>query len=123
METFVTRVALPVPAADAFAWLERQGALARLSPPWEDVRVVEQHGTIHDGDRVVLTVAGTFGKQIEHVHRDYVATKSFRDEQVRGLFARFSHTHEVIPSGNDACVMEDRLEYALPLGALGRTFG
>lgn len=123
MENFVTRVALPVPAAEAFAWLERQGALERLSPPWEEVRVVERHGTIHDGDRVVLTVAGTLGRPIEHVHRDYVPGRSFRDEQVRGLFAKFSHTHEVIPQGPDACFMEDRLEYELPLGGLGRTFG
>lgn len=123
MQNFVTRVALPVPAAEAFSWLERQGALERLSPPWENVRVIEKHGTIHDGDRVVLSVAGTLGKHIEHVHRDYVPGRSFRDEQVRGLFAKFSHTHEVIPEGPDACVMEDRIEYELPLGALGRTFG
>lgn len=123
METFVRRIALPVPAADAFAWHEREGALERLSPPWERVRVLERHGTIRDGDRIALTVAGTFGQRIEHVHRDYVAGRSFRDEQVRGLFARFSHTHDVIPDGDHACVMEDRIEYALPLGGIGRLFG
>ncbi len=123
MPTFLRRIALPIPAADAFAWHERDGALERLSPPWEHVRVVEKHGTIRDGDRIVLTVAGTFGKRIEHVHRDYVPGRSFRDEQVRGLFARFSHTHEVIPDGDAACVMEDRIEYALPFGALGRVMG
>ncbi len=123
MTTFVRQVALPVPASDAFAWHEREGALERLSPPWEHVRVVEKHGTIRDGDRVVLQVAGTFGKQIEHVHRDYVAGRSFRDEQVRGLFARFSHTHDVIPVDDASCVMEDRIEYELPLGGLGRAFG
>ena len=122
MKTFVRRIALPVPAAEAFAWHERDGALERLSPPWDDVRVVERHGTIHDGDRIVLRVAGTFGKRIEHVHRDYVPGRSFRDEQVRGLFAKFSHTHEVIPEG-DGCVMEDRIEYALPMGALGAAVG
>jgi uncharacterized protein (TIGR01777 family) len=119
-ETFVARVALPVPAADAFAWHERDGALERLSPPWERVRVLEKHGTIHDGDRVVLSVAGTLGMAIEHVHRDFVAGRSFRDEQVRGPFARLCHTHEVLPDGPRACVLEDRLEYALPLGGLGR---
>jgi uncharacterized protein (TIGR01777 family) len=123
VSTFVRRLHLPVPTADAFAWHERDGALERLSPPWERVHVVEKHGTIRDGDRIVLTVAGTFGKQIEHVHRDYVAGRSFRDEQVRGLFARFSHTHEVQPVDERSCIMEDRIEYALPLGALGRMFG
>jgi uncharacterized protein (TIGR01777 family) len=123
MKTFVRRVELPVPAADAFAWHEREGALQRLSPPWDRVRVVEKHGTIRDGDRIVLTVAGTFGTQIEHVHRDYVSGRSFRDEQVRGLFARFSHTHEVLPVDAHRCVMEDRIEYALPLGAIGNAVG
>lgn len=123
MESYVRRVTLPVPASEAFAWHEREGALERLSPPWERVRVLEKHGTIHDGDRVVLTVAGAMGKRIEHVHRDFVPGRSFRDEQVRGLFATFSHTHEVTPDGPDACVMEDRIEYALPMGALGRALG
>jgi uncharacterized protein len=119
-ETFIARIALPVPAAEAFAWHEREGALERLSPPWERVRVLEKHGTIHDGDRVVLSVAGTLGMTIEHVHRDFVAGRSFRDEQVRGPFSRLCHTHEVLPDGPHACVLEDRLEYALPLGGLGR---
>ncbi|HNN97257.1 MAG TPA: TIGR01777 family oxidoreductase [Pseudomonadota bacterium] len=121
MDTFVTRVALPVPAAEAFAWHEREGALERLSPPWESVRVIEKHGTIRDGDRVVLSVAGTMGARIEHVHRDYVPGRSFVDEQVHGLFASFRHCHEVIPDGERGCVLEDRLSYTLPLGALGRT--
>jgi ligand-binding SRPBCC domain-containing protein len=40
--------------------------------------------------------------------------------QVRGPFARWEHTHIFEADGPDACYLEDRIEYALPLGFLGR---
>jgi ligand-binding SRPBCC domain-containing protein len=53
-------------------------------------------------------------------HRDYIANRQFRDVQVRGPFARWEHTHLFEPDGPNACYLEDRVEYALPLGWLGR---
>ena len=40
---------LPFSAATVFAWHERPGALERLTPPWEHVRVVERSGGLGDG--------------------------------------------------------------------------
>src|SRR4051794_34467280 len=91
-------VQLPVPAAETFAWHERPGALERMTPPWERVRVIEKIGTIRDGDRVVLDVdQWPLKLRMEHVHRDYIAGRQFRDVQVRGPFRHFVHTHEVTP--------------------------
>ena len=42
----------------------------------------------------------------------------FVDEQVRGAFASFSHTHEFHPDG-DSSVMVDVFYYRSPLGFLG----
>jgi len=39
LEVFSRKVALPVSAEEAFAWHERPGALDRLIPPWEKVRI------------------------------------------------------------------------------------
>jgi hypothetical protein len=44
----------------------------------------------------------------------------FRDIQIKGPFARWEHTHRFEPDGPSACYLEDRVEYALPLGALGK---
>jgi uncharacterized protein (TIGR01777 family) len=123
MNRFAVRTRLPVSAADAFAWHERVGAFARMSPPWEHVKVLAREGTIHDGDRVVLELGGMpFGVpvRLEHVHRDFIAGRQFRDEQVRGPFRHFVHTHTIEPDGPNASVLADSIEYELPFGALGR---
>ena len=44
----------------------------------------------------------------------------FRDSQIKGPFALWRHTHSFYPDGPSACYLEDRVEYALPLGALGK---
>lgn len=109
-------VALPVSAADAFAWHERTGAFERLSPPWADVRVAERTGGVLDGARVTLALP--FGVRWTLEHRDVVAGRQFRDVQVAGPFARWEHTHAFSDDGG-ASRLEDRIEYALPLGPLG----
>jgi ligand-binding SRPBCC domain-containing protein len=44
----------------------------------------------------------------------------FRDSQIKGPFALWLHTHRFEPDGPSACYLEDRVEYALPMGRLGR---
>ena len=44
----------------------------------------------------------------------------FRDEQIKGPFASWQHTHIFEPAGPSACYLEDRVEYSVPLGVLGR---
>jgi len=123
-ELFVRRSHLDAPAAEVFRWHARPGAFERLTPPWEPVRVVERHGGIEDGGRVVLRMGpGPFGVRWVAEHFDYVEGERFRDRQAAGPFAHWLHTHRVEPDGGDACWLEDRIEYALPFGALGALFG
>ncbi len=49
--------------------------------------------------------------------------KSFRDTQIRGPFAAWSHLHLMEPDGATDCWLEDRVDYAPPFGFLGRWFG
>jgi ligand-binding SRPBCC domain-containing protein len=125
MAVFVKRSRLPVSAARAFAWHAAPGALEALTPPWgEPVEVVERTGGIESGARVVLRMGrGPFRIRWVAEHRDYVANRQFRDVQISGPFARWEHTHRFEPDGADACWLEDRIEYALPLGRLGEWFG
>lgn len=123
-ELFVRRSHLEAPAAEVFRWHARPGAFERLTPPWETVRVIERHGGIEDGGRVVLRMGtGPFAMRWVAEHFDYIEGEQFRDAQASGPFARWVHTHRVEPDGEAACWLEDRIEYALPLGALGALFG
>ena len=100
-----------------FAWHERAGALDRLLPPWKRDRVVERHGTIHDGDRVRLRIALGPG------HTDWVAEHSgferneqFVDRMVSGPVRRWVHTHRFLPDGSAGSIVEDVIEYDARFG-------
>lgn len=122
-EVFVQRCPIDAPAEAVFAWHERPGALVRLIPPWEHVEVVECRGGVRNGGRTVLfTRIGPARVRWVAEHRDYVAGRQFRDVQTTGPFARWEHTHLIEEQGPGRCVLEDRIEYALPLGGLGRVF-
>lgn len=121
---FVHRSRIAAPAEVVFRWHARPGALERLLPPWQRVAILERSWGIADGASVVLRVhVGPVPVRWRAVHRDHVEGRQFRDEQLEGPFARWSHTHRMEPDGPRACVLEDRVEYALPGGRLGRWLG
>jgi ligand-binding SRPBCC domain-containing protein len=49
----------------------------------------------------------------------YEAPRYFRDEMIRGAFARFAHDHEFVSDGPKSTTMIDRLEFAAPGWLLG----
>ncbi len=120
-EEFRHRTRINAPAEEVFRWHARPGALERLTPPWERVEVVERTGGIANGDRVVLRLRlGPFTQQWVAEHRDYLEGRQFRDIQREGPFVHWEHTHRFEPDGAHACFLDDRIEYVLPYGTLGR---
>lgn len=123
-EEFVRRVRIEASASQVFAWHAAPGALQLLSPPWEAVEVVAETGGLADGSEVTLRIhAGPVSIRWIARISDCVAGRQFRDTQVRGPFAFWQHTHSMEPEGPEACVLEDRIAYALPFGPLGRWLG
>jgi uncharacterized protein (TIGR01777 family) len=119
--TFTRRTRIEAPAEAVFAWHARPGAFERLAPPWVGVTVDRRTGGIRDGGRVELRVPlGLARVRWICEHRDYVEGRQFRDVQITGPFASWTHTHRFEPAGPLASWLEDSLEYSLPLGLLGR---
>jgi uncharacterized protein len=117
---------MPVSARELFAWHARPGAFERLTPGWQPARVRARSGNgIRDGSRVTVAVPvpGTLGlvhQTLEVEHRDYIDGQQFRDVQVRGPFASWNHLHRVERGeADDTSVLEDRIEYEMPLGPIG----
>ncbi|NNE46724.1 MAG: TIGR01777 family protein [Rhodothermales bacterium] len=110
---------LEQPPAEVFAWHERPGALARLTPPWVPMRLESFEG-IRDGDKArirlgwgplsVLWVAG---------HRDYTPGQSFTDDQLDGPFASWTHTHRFEETERGGCRLTDSIDFKLPAGSVG----
>lgn len=121
---FTRSVLLPVSAAEAFAWHERPGALERLIPPWERIRVEERSGGIRDGGRVVLRQqVGPLPLILEARHHGYAAGREFNDRMVRGPFARWDHRHsfEDRPEKGE-CLLTDSIQFDAFGGSLANGF-
>ena len=123
-ETFVRRSRIDAPAAEVYLWHALPDALERLTPPGEHVRVIEKSGGIERGGRVALQFGRwPFRRRWVAEHRDFEEGRYFSDVQVSGPFAYWKHTHIFEPDGPSACILEDRVEYAVPFGVLGRWIG
>ncbi|MBZ4421114.1 TIGR01777 family oxidoreductase [Myxococcus sp. RHSTA-1-4] len=123
---FDARSQMPVSAAELFTWHTREGAFERLSPPWERVEVVERTGDgIRTGARVVVRMSlGPIPQRMVAEHTLYEEGSLFQDTQRFGPFAKWVHTHRMLP-GPDAhtSTLQDEVEYVLPMGPLGSAFG
>ena len=124
MSDFVLRTRLNHAVADVFAWHMRPGALERLIPPWESVTIKSREGTPATGGRVTFRVRrGAAEVTFEVRHTDFEPDHLFRNEQVRGPFTRWVHTHRFEPDDGGGCVVEDHVDWELPMGATGRLLG
>lgn len=120
MPTFRRSITVPHPVSDVFAWHERPGALERLTPPWENLRVVSRSDGIRGGSIVELSLRkGPIDFNWEIEHTDFEQDRRFVDVQRKGPFQRWVHTHEFAPSDDGGTVMTDTVEWEPPLGAAG----
>ncbi|HJZ56700.1 MAG TPA: SRPBCC family protein, partial [Gemmataceae bacterium] len=121
--TFTLRSAMPASAEEVYAWHGRPGAFQRMQPPWEPITVQSTAGAFGtDGYRITIRtgflgpIKGTWVAEAY----DFQPGRSFRDRQLSGPFARWDHTHRMIPDGPDSSFLEEHIEYRVPLGAAGR---
>jgi ligand-binding SRPBCC domain-containing protein len=120
-EIFIHRSRIEAPPADVYAWHALPDALEQLTPPGEHIEVIERTGGIERGARIVLRFGRwPFRRRWVAVHQDYEEGRYFSDFQVSGPFAYWKHTHTFEPDGPASCTLEDKVEYALPFGLLGR---
>lgn len=110
----------PMPASPEalFDWHAREGAFARLTPPWTDARVVAFDG-LHEGARATLKVGfGPITRTWTAEHRNVVPGERFDDVMVRGPFRSWEHVHGMeAGEAPGTSVLHDRLRVDLPLGA------
>jgi ligand-binding SRPBCC domain-containing protein len=121
---FEKKTLIEAPAREVFAFHERPDALARLVPPWEPVEIVIPPRSLDVGTRVVLRVkVGPFSRRLVAEHVAYVPGAMFEDHLIESPFRSFRHQHIVEGDGPHRAWLIDRIDYELPLGALGRWFG
>lgn len=113
------RVARPL--EEVFAFFANAENLDLLTPPWLRFRVLTPSPiTMGHGARIEYAIRWRglplgWVTQIE----EWVSDERFVDVQVRGPYRMWRHTHSFTRAG-EGTVIEDVVNYALPLGALGR---
>ena len=116
MPVFERTQRLPHPPEDVFAWHMRPGALERLLPPWENVRVVGRDGGVADGGTVTVRAGpGPLKLSWTVRHTAFEEGVLFRDEQVSGPFERWTHTHRFSRDPGGGCLLQDEIDWRPPL--------
>lgn len=120
MESFVHSSRIDQPLEKVFAWHTREGAFERLKPPWERFEVIGRSGSIQNNGIVKLqTKIGPLSMKWVVRHAEYIPEKQFKDIQIKGFFPSFVHLH-LFEQFGASCILEDRIEYSLPAGQIGR---
>src|SRR5918998_4019220 len=106
-----------------FSFHELPDALRRLTPPWENARVIEHAPSLRVGARAVVETRlfGVVPVRWVALHTAYEPPRMFEDVQAAGPFRSWRHRHTVEPSAGGATLRDD-IEYEPPLGVLGRAF-
>ncbi len=114
-EIFIKRSDVEASAKIAFNWHAQPGALQRLTPPWQNMKVLQQTGGIQKGARVTM-VNYFFGVPIkmEAEHIAYEEGAFFQDKLIKSPFHSWTHSHSLLGSGEDSSTLEDKIEYRLP---------
>jgi uncharacterized protein len=118
------------PLDEVFAWHTRPGAMRRLVPPWQPMRVIAETESLADG-RAVLGLPGGLRWVAQHVPAEFDPPRRFVDELsssgVRSLPPRvigtWRHTHDFAdgPVAGTTRV-HDRVDTLVPAAALRSTF-
>jgi uncharacterized protein (TIGR01777 family) len=89
------------------------------------VEVVERQGEgIREGARVVVRMRlGPVPMHLVARHTRYIPGSLFQDVQESGPFSKWVHTHRMWDEPSGGGVLEDEVEYVLPVGPLGRMLG
>ena len=109
---------------EVFSWHARPGAITRLAPPWQPVRVIREAGSLRDG-RAVLGLPGGLRWVAAHQPDSYDPPHAFADSLESlplSAVLPWRHTHEFSPAGEQATLVTDVVDTPLPARALRSMF-
>jgi ligand-binding SRPBCC domain-containing protein len=111
---------VPASRAQVFAFFSDPRNLVRITPPDLGFRIVEAPANISEGCRIEYRIR-RFGLSLAWVTRisRWDPPREFCDVQERGPYRRWVHAHR-FDEVDEGTIVRDRVEYALPLGWIGR---
>ena len=112
---------MAVSADELGRWHFRAGAIHRLIPPWESIRVVREAAPLVNGARAEIRIRkGPVATTLVALHGEVDAPRQFVDTQERGPFGSWRHVHRFLPESADRSMLEDSIRFDPPFGVIGR---
>ena len=126
---FSTTQHLPYSPDHVFDWHTRPGAIHRLSPPWQPVRIAQEARSLRDGVAVLAFPAGRRWVA-QHDASAYVEGRHFADALASrpfGLPLSWRHDHDIAPmpgpDGGVSTLLTDTVDTPLPDRLVAPIFG
>lgn len=123
MPTFEMATEVACTPDELFAYHARPGALTRLTPPFERVRVVDEVKELEDGAVARLEIGmGPVWTPWVAAHERVFPGRGFVDVMREGPFRSWRHEHVFEPlkaHGEERAVLVDRITFEPPGGGLG----
>ncbi len=113
------------PIDEVFSWHARRGAIQRLMPPWQPVKVAQEADSLQDGVAVLSLPAGVSWRA-RHEPTGYVAGRRFTDvldTAVLGQALAWRHVHSFSELPGRRTQLADEVRTRLPDRFLKQMFG
>jgi ligand-binding SRPBCC domain-containing protein len=109
------------PLPEVFQFFERPENLALLTPPSLGFRMLTPSPVLMKKGAVIDYSIRVMGVRMkwQSLISAYAPLSSFSDDQVRGPYAFWHHTHTFAES-DGGTLLTDEVQYALPFGFIGR---
>ncbi len=110
------------PLGELWSFFSNPENLALITPPWLGFKIISgAGGEIHEGMIIKYSVSPLLGIPLTWVTEitEVEEPGRFVDEQCRGPYSLWRHEH-IFKEEDGVTVVKDIVNYALPLGPLGR---
>jgi ligand-binding SRPBCC domain-containing protein len=110
------------PVDEVFAFYAEARNLERITPPWLAFKVLGAEPEPMQPGTLISCRLKLHGVPIRWLStiEEWEPGRAFVDRQVRGPYTLWRHRHEFEEAPGGGTFVRDRVDYALPLGPLGR---